>query len=130
MGTVYGSVSGNERFDDSLHFHAAGTFDEQQITGLKKLLNESTRFLGRRKKFRMRAVEAGGDGSFDNFRSIARDADNPIDLAGVCGGSTCFAVKFTARGTEFAHFSGGKNAALKTGRRSEQRGHRVQRRGA
>ena len=45
-GSVHGGVSGDERFNDALHFYAAGTFDEQEIAGLKKLLNEGARFFG------------------------------------------------------------------------------------
>ena len=78
----------------------------------------------------MSAVETGGDGAFDYFRGMARDADDPIDFTGFCSGSAGFAMKFTARRAKFAHFSSGKNATLKTGRRGEQRGHRVQRGGA
>ena len=43
---VYRGMGGDERFDDALHFYAAGTLDEKQIAGLKKLLNEGTRFFG------------------------------------------------------------------------------------
>ncbi len=68
-----------EGFENFFHFHAARSFEEQEIAAGDEWSEELSGFFGRSKEFRLLARMAGFDGRFDKCGGFALHADDPIN---------------------------------------------------
>ncbi len=88
------SVPRDQRSNNLFHLHAPRPFHQQQIAGHYETRQKFGGLLRRREKFRACAGEPRGHGAFHDLRRITGNADDPIDLPGLCSELPCLAMQF------------------------------------
>jgi len=80
------------------HFYAARTLDKQRSPGWKNFLDQTCRHLRTKgKNFVFGAIEARGDGAFDDLRGIAATPMIQSTLPDFCRSSSCFTMELRTR---------------------------------